>query len=695
MSRTSEPPLAMLDWWTPDESFGEPLGCLATTYTFHPDLFAEHCLARFLRISAPPSDIAYRHELIQTLQNGPVYAGVLVDHSQAGQDRPFPLWDVLPVRLPNDGIQHAKVTLLRWSHALRIIVSSSNLSEQGYRINREVSTVLDGSPNGIHHRFAKDVLHFLGDILAWVPDQDSDAIRRARTFLNETEQTISRWTKLTSPLKGVTNLFVPTLPPSPRHPQGRSTLDQTLKTLALHPDPPSEIRVASPFLEKNPDRLKNLLHHLAERMHPGPTPTIRLDLVASEQSQGHTRTVQAPPILKDLALERRCRLYALPGAADEDPRPWHAKCLLVRTRSLVALLAGSSNFTCAGMGFDGSYNIEANVLTLLHTPTAQERAQRFWPPSKTIDLSTPIDWKPHGGEQEPPTPSPCLPHGFLSVTYSRPASGPPTLTFRFNPEELPPTWSIHPPDDYNTTILTSEEWTAQQRPAVTVHPHPHKDPPPSTLLVRWNTRSARWPVNIHDPLEFPALDLPTDLDHDEWLALSVSRNKSAFLERHRRRRHASTGQDDSIPLDPLQRYPLSETFLHKVRRRARALERWKESLERPLFRLPADSLRGRLEGSYGAHAFLQRLRDNLNDSRNTESPDERLLRIAEAFIVLQSVRYRYEPGALPPEDFHKAFRQFLRKEAGTTLKAINNAPHPLSQDILTFCQEVLARCQKA
>ena len=52
---------AMLDLWQPPEGAGDPVGCVATTYTFHPGLFDEQCLARFLEIESEPDreDLAF------------------------------------------------------------------------------------------------------------------------------------------------------------------------------------------------------------------------------------------------------------------------------------------------------------------------------------------------------------------------------------------------------------------------------------------------------------------------------------------------------------------------------------------------------------------------------------------------------------------------------------------------------------
>ena len=99
----------MLELWRPPQA-GDPVGCLATTYTFEPGLFDEQCLARFLEIESEPNreDLAFLLERETRL--GSLYAGVLVDHTQAGVDHSL-RWDVLPVRIPG-GKQHAKIVFL-------------------------------------------------------------------------------------------------------------------------------------------------------------------------------------------------------------------------------------------------------------------------------------------------------------------------------------------------------------------------------------------------------------------------------------------------------------------------------------------------------------------------------------------------------------------------------------------------------
>ena len=145
---TREPENDAANWGVPGtvvaRNAGEPIGCLATTYTFRPGLFDEQCLARFLETESEldHEDLAFLLERESRL--GSVYAGVLVDHTQAGVAHSL-RWDVLPVRI-RAGKQHAKLSLLAWSRHIRIVAASANLTEPGYRTNHEVATTADLSP---------------------------------------------------------------------------------------------------------------------------------------------------------------------------------------------------------------------------------------------------------------------------------------------------------------------------------------------------------------------------------------------------------------------------------------------------------------------------------------------------------------------------------------------------------------------
>lgn len=68
----------ILEAWRPPEDAGEPLGCVATTFTFDPAFFEEECLSRFLALETSPEDgAAYLIEREEKLAQAT--AAVLVD----------------------------------------------------------------------------------------------------------------------------------------------------------------------------------------------------------------------------------------------------------------------------------------------------------------------------------------------------------------------------------------------------------------------------------------------------------------------------------------------------------------------------------------------------------------------------------------------------------------------------------------
>ena len=137
----------ILDAWIPSEDAGDPIGCVATSFTFSPVLFEEDCLGRFLQLETDatedgPAYLVEREEKLSQL----ICAAALVDQHHARGVRSL-RWDLLPARL-SPGILHAKVSLLLWSRCARLIVASANLTEDGYRRNcylyRESQSLAEG-----------------------------------------------------------------------------------------------------------------------------------------------------------------------------------------------------------------------------------------------------------------------------------------------------------------------------------------------------------------------------------------------------------------------------------------------------------------------------------------------------------------------------------------------------------------------
>jgi hypothetical protein len=184
----------LLDAWMPPDDAGEPVGCITTSFTFQPEHFEDECLRRFLRIESDPDE------------DGPLYviefeekasqiacAAALVDQHHCRGHRSL-RWDLLPVRPPIGSIQHAKVSLLYWSNHIRVIVSSSNLTQDGYRRNREVFGVLNYRPGTDSPRTCLiAILSFLDDIVGYSGDATSPGVLRCRGLLNRVSKLTSKW----------------------------------------------------------------------------------------------------------------------------------------------------------------------------------------------------------------------------------------------------------------------------------------------------------------------------------------------------------------------------------------------------------------------------------------------------------------------------------------------------------------------
>src|SRR5262249_25095834 len=136
----------LLDVWDPPESAGQPIGCVATTFTFDPTFFEEHCLSRFLRLETDPREDGAAYLIDREEKLAETKVSVLVDRSH-GDGSASARWDVLPVTVPNR-IFHPKVSVLAWHDWIRVLVASANLTEPGYRRNQEVVGVFDFHDGG-------------------------------------------------------------------------------------------------------------------------------------------------------------------------------------------------------------------------------------------------------------------------------------------------------------------------------------------------------------------------------------------------------------------------------------------------------------------------------------------------------------------------------------------------------------------
>ena len=693
---------AMLDLWRSPEGAGDPVGCLATTYTFHPGLFDEQCLARFLDIESEPDreDLAFLLERETRL--GGVYAGVLVDHTQAGVEHSL-RWDVLPVRV-RAGKQHAKISLLSWTRRLRIIIASANLTEAGYRTNFEVAAAVDLGPDDADLSMLADTVTFLRNLVAFVPGaaDDPPEVHRLRAFLDQVERQAGGWRR---PGRGgrVRRQLVFTLPPIPGGSAegGLSSLEHAVTACRKRGGSPAEAWVASPFFDDDDDTDDSrVTAALCKRLGRGKTRDVTFCVPAlRDGSPGATPRLMAPRSLVRTAekYQARVRVEMLPPVDDDkNARPWHAKMLTLRSEAYSALMIGSSNFTCAGMGVTPHRHAEANLLTLVdRVASGREsgRLEAIWPEMEMVTDPDATEWlgaKPE--EEDEQATATILPVGFLSATYR--AGEVRQIVLRLDAAHLPADWQVHACGRDARELLTDATWRDVGQPREIVVDWDAAQPP-DRLLVRWAEGEAFLPLNVEDSRALPPPAKLEEMSADEMLWILATVDPSAAVRAWARRQQSSELFDDEVDsatppdLDPLRRYDLQATFLHRIRRRARVLGQLRANLERPVWSRQA--LEWRLRGLIGVEQLAVRLARELTEA--SSATDEALLTLADFLIVLREVDYQPMDGALPKEQFDELFRPFLPEIADRLAQQVHAEKDRLSVDVIGFWDRVVERCR--
>jgi hypothetical protein len=689
----------MLDLWRPPSGAGDPIGCITSTFTFAPSLFDEQCLARFLEIESEPNreDLAFLLEREAKL--GGVYAGVLVDQVMAGVEHSL-RWDVLPVRIPG-GKQHAKLSLIRWSKCIRIIVASANLTEQGYRTNSEVAAASDLTEHGLDPELIVECARFLESLISFVPGADRGLaqVTRAREFLSDAIACAHNWGE--SPKhETIRRRLVCTIPGN-RDFSARSALDELIAVCRTRGNSPQKVKVASPFYDVNGDT-DTATRELCKKMAYGRTRHVTF---AIPTDRAEYKAGEIPRLCAPAALIKTARSYAgqvgvevLPFLEDNNVRPWHAKMIALTNESYAALMTGSSNFTCAGLGLTTKRNAEANLLTIANRIEYGREAgviAAIWPKTQSVPDPDAAEWAGPNARliEEEQASNLAPPAGFLLATFE--AGDKARLIVHLDAEHLPQDWSMHSVQGQLVSqLLTSDNWREGGRLSV-VKMNWGVPSPPEKLIVRWLGFEAFLPLNIEDSGMLPP---PTQLERmtaDDMLGILAAADPSAAIRSWSRSKSESADFDEEldsaspIELDPLRRYELGSTFLHRIRRRARVLTQMRENLERPAWGRQA--VEWRLHGLIGIEALASRFFSELEYANGTSN--EALLTLADFFIVLREVNYQSAVGALSKAEFDTIFKEFLVQLAAQYKGLVRASAEIVSVEALDFWERVVLLCQ--
>lgn len=674
----------LLDAWMSPDHAGDPIGCLATSFTFDPVFFEEECLSRFLHLETDavedgPAYLIEREEKLSQIR----CAAALVDQHHCRGSRNL-RWHLLSARV-KQAILHAKVSLLVWSNQIRLILASANLTEDGYRRNQEVFGVLDyrvdsHSPLNV----LQQTVPFLREALRTSEPratEPSAVVARCDGLLDRVEKMVSDW-KLVDSVTARKGLRIFPLFTGP----GRNSALEQLQKLWPSGAPAKSAHVLSPFFDPPADvnlpaaEIWSLLRKRDE-------PEVSYYVTVDRNVQGKPPFVYAPEALVHSSPPDR-----IGGAVYfqelqlEDNRPLHAKGIYLHDDRWIAYLLGSSNFTRAGLGLKGPANIEANLVFLADCQadeTLRKGLDQAFPPAKPLDIgSEAVQWQPLPNDDESSDAEFAeLPNAFGAAIYDRDEQGRGILRLSIT-GAAKPGWKIVTED--NVIVADEQGWlTAGATAELVVHWEATR--PPSGLWLEWDGKLQRawWPVNVVGISVLPPPDDLRDLPLDVLISILTSaRPLHRVLADYLKRRRGSRGEGEELVLDPHKRVDTSQFLLQRTRRVSAALKALASRLARPVS--TEESLQWRLRGPVGVEAVAKAI---LKDAIDNECGAMQSFLIAELALELSQVRPQTAIGALPV----RRVKQEIAAVIGELCERFGNGAVDLPNNLSQYVEAAFAK----
>jgi hypothetical protein len=136
----------LIDKLVPDPRWGSMRGLLSTTYELGPDFLEMDFLPSVFGLGAW-DDRSWATRIALEKRLSQLDAAVVVTDARRYRGRPRSLrLEVKPGVTPRGSALHAKITVILYERAVRLIVGSANLTEYGYRRNREAVAILTATP---------------------------------------------------------------------------------------------------------------------------------------------------------------------------------------------------------------------------------------------------------------------------------------------------------------------------------------------------------------------------------------------------------------------------------------------------------------------------------------------------------------------------------------------------------------------
>lgn len=555
----------LLDHWSAPADAGSPVAVFATTFVLDPDFFERDCLARFLTLQAvdeetgSADDTIARIELEEKLTEPSIT--VLADRSTSAE-RGSLRWNLLHC-YHRGGLLHAKVAILIWENATRVVLGSANLTSAGYRRQIELALAADLGPGCL---FPQSVLEQLANELAELLGL-VQGLRPGIPAYDQAQRTLSIFRdRIASSGAGSSKVLVSLAPTKP----GASPLQGA--SLVWRGSQPVRALHLSPFWDStDATAVKAVRALLTGRGQP------RSQCIATVISP--YGTIPVTPIHRAQVN----KVVELGPIDQESSRLLHAKCLLLESDTWIAALVGSSNHTKAGLGLGGRSHRELNVWLGASSGSAEGKALRnLIPQGKAVPAD--VDSNDEATDEDEVEP-PVLPLGFqlcrLHCSDERWH-----LTLSLDPQKLPEKWTVR---TELGVVLDATRWETLGRPSEFVE-DVSVEHLPTFLTVTWEGGTASWTVLADDRHVLPpGPGIGAFKAHQLFAALSSGKSITEAMRDEATRQQKLGG---ALELDPLKRYDSQTTLLRRGRALSAALEALRRRLERPVSSV--DALAARL-----------------------------------------------------------------------------------------------------
>lgn len=632
--------MKLLEHWLPEDHFGRAVACLATSFTFDSDFFTDDCLGRFLSITARDPDGATGLDVAGMLEEEEKLAEatvcVLVDQSCRPQPRNL-RWDLVPVRVPG-GLLHAKVAVLIWENAMRVIIGSANLTRAGYREQVELAVAFDLDekcqvPRSVFQELATE----LRGLLTLTPGDPNGPGPKARaeSLLDMFERRLATARLPERPPSGFKVALAP----------GRSGSNPLDVLAQVWSGSPAQSVVAlSPFWDDKEEMLGASAlvgkGRLAARASAGGQ--TRATFVVPVDARPGGTVVRAPRRLQSVVPTRIDS--SVVAFANTDGRRVHAKCVQYRSDSWIATMFGSSNITAKGLGIDSSPHRELNLWIGCSTDSAAGKAlAKLIPFGDTLTGGE--EWEVSDDDEDDTTLDP-LPAGFGEALIT----GRSSVSLGFTGSRLPNDWrvEVQQPGSQAALLLDASAWAAQGTPSVVTVRLPEGDTQlPAALDVHWDhngaAHSAAWLVNVGDSSFLPPPAELREMSAETLLAILASTRplREAFIEATRKQAHTANNKDSE--LDPLKRFDSSGFLLQRTRRSSAALWGIERRLAQRINSL--DALEWRLAGTLGPEHVAAKLVEAAQQPGALAG--EAAFVLAELALTVRRIRWHEVSGEVP------------------------------------------------